>query len=553
MMDRECRRLSPLINTDNTSIITNESSTTEKKVRRCFKPRYSLRRVKNRGAILILIWSYCISSLYFYISYNASRVYSYLVVAMIQISVGFMLPLAGWLADIRFGRYKVICFSMRTMWISSLLLTASLILQSLDLHNLSKVLHIFLVPLALGYGVFQANVIQFGVDQLCDASSSEIKTFITWYSWTLVSSVATVSTACLYIGEEYRLLVHLLVCLKLTLAVSLGILFNNVLIKEPVTQNPFKIVYGVIKYAMKHKSPRLRSAFTYTGEEGLPSRIDFGKSKYGGPFTTEQVEDVKTLFRVVLVFVIGCAFFGMTTEERSIPNNLRNTFIGALSHTPEYVFNNFYSITGLVLVPLYEIVVHPLFHSCLPILQSHVKVFIGFTLRIVRDAIMLALTTYARQHYVHITSSSNATLSCIFYKSYDHLNYLSETLDYRWIIVLEALVAISELLIAIGALEFYCAQVPYSMKGLVAGILYGLLGFFMMFSQGLLLPFTMTSLEWGMGTLSCGFWYLLTLLIYLLIVMAALVIVMRWYKKRKREDVLPNEQIFAERYYSRNV
>ena len=26
----------------------------------------------------------------------------------------------------------------------------------------------------------------------------------------------------------------------------------------------------------------------------------------------------------------------------------------------------------------------------------------------------------------------------------------------------------------------------------------------------------------------------------------------RWYKKRKREDVLPNDHIFAERYYDRN-
>ena len=113
--------------------------------------------------------------------------------------------------------------------------------------------------------------------------------------------------------------------------------------------------------------------------------------------------------------------------------------------------------------------------------------------------------------------------------------------------------AISKLLAIIGALEFYCAQVPYSMKGLVAGIIYALLGFFVMLSQGLLLPFKMTSLEWGTGTLSCGFWYLLTLLIYLLIMMAASVVVMRWYKKRKREDVLPNEQIFAERYYSKYV
>ena len=551
MADRESRNLSPLIDPDNDSSTANESC---KQVRRCFKPRYRLRRVKNRGAILILIWSYCISSLYFYLSYTASRVYSYLVLAMLQISVGFMIPLAGWLADIRFGRYKMIRLSIGTMWISSLLLTASLIiLQSLDLYNLSKVLHLFLLPLALGYGGFQANVIQFGVDQLCDASSMEIKTFVTWYSWTIISSVATVSTACLYISKKYKLLVHLLVCLKLTLAVSLGILFNKVLIKEPVTQNPFKTVYGVIKYALKHKSPRLRSAFTYTGEEDLPSHIDFGKSKYGGPFTTEQVEDVKTLFRVVMVFLVGCTFFGMTTEDRSIHHNLRNIFIHVLSHTPEYVFNNFYLIIGLLLIPLYEVVVHPLFHSCLPILQSHVKFVIAFLLRIVRYAIMLALMTYARQHYTHITPSSNATLSCIFNKSHDSLNFLSETLDYRWLIILEALMAISKLLATIGALEFYCAQVPYSMKGLVAGIFYGLLAFFMMLSQGLLLPFKMTSLEWGTGTLSCGFWYVLTLLIFLLIMMAASVVVMRWYKKRKREDVLPNEQIFAEHYYSKYV
>ncbi len=29
--------------------------------------------------------------------------------------------------------------------------------------------------------------------------------------------------------------------------------------------------------------------------------MDLGKSRYGGPFTTEQVEDVKTMFRIFLV------------------------------------------------------------------------------------------------------------------------------------------------------------------------------------------------------------------------------------------------------------
>ena len=557
MNEKEGRKLGPLTNPDiiSESLITSESRVGEKLGRQCFKPRYHLRRVKNKGAILVLIWSYFVSCLYFYISYNVSRIYSHSVFSMIQTTVGLTIPLTGWLADIRFGRYKVIRFSLWTMWISSMLLTASLvIIHCLDLYNLSKILHAFLVPLALGYGGFQANIIQFGVDQLCDASSSEIKTFITWYSWALISSIATVSTAVLYISEEYKLFVSLLVCLNLTLAVTLGILFNNVLIKEPVTQNPFRTVYGVIKYAIKHKSPRQRSAFTYCEDE-LPSRIDIGKSKYGGPFITEQVEDVKTLFRVALVFLVGCAFFGMTMQQRSIHKNLRNIFITALSHPPQYIFSNFYSITGVFLVPLYEITVYPLFHSCLPTLKSYAKFLVGFALRLVRYATLLALLVYARQRYAHTdhtVSSSNITLLCILYTPHESPNSLSTALDYRWMILLEALLAISDTLIVIGSLEFYCAQVPYSMKGLVAGIIYSFLGFFMILSQVVLLPFTMRSLEWGTGTLSCGFWYLVTLLVYLVIVMTALVVVMRWYKKRKREDVLPNEQIFAERYYSRN-
>jgi hypothetical protein len=61
------------------------------------------------------------------------------------------------------------------------------------------------------------------------------------------------------------------------------------------------MVHKIIAYALKNKRPRQRSAFSYW-EDKIPSRIDLGKMKYGGPFTTEQVEDVKTLFRVLLLF-----------------------------------------------------------------------------------------------------------------------------------------------------------------------------------------------------------------------------------------------------------
>ena len=551
-----CHNLEPLINQGDTSpikIASDHEFSIKEKARECFKPRYQPRRVKNRGAILVLIWSFLASAMYFYTSHLTSRILylSSTVLNAVQIFMGLAIPLAGWLADVRFGRYKVICFCIRIMWISSLLLTTGLVIvQYWEIHKFRTILLIFLIPLGMGFCGFQVNIIQFGVDQLYDASSSEIKTYVIWYSWTYIASISAVGTAVLYIGDKYKILASLLVCLNLTLAMSLGILFNSLLIKEPVTQNPFKTVFGVIKYAIKHKSPRQRSAFTY-GEDELPSRIDFGKNKYGGPFTTEQVEDVKTLFRVLLVALLGCALYGFTIEERSIKTNLRNTFINNISRSPKYVFSNFYSIIAPILIPLYEIIIHPLFNRCLPNLKSYKKTFAGIVIRFARYVILLVLFTYVRHHYERLDDTSplsNVTLPCIFK---GNPWFLVKSLDYRWTVLLEILLAISDSLILVGSLEFYCAQVPYSMKGLVAGILYSFIGIFMMLSQELLLPFTTKSLEWGTGTLSCGFWYILMILIYLVIVMTAVVIVMRWYKKRKREDVLPNEQIFAERYYSR--
>ena len=50
-----------------------------------------------------------------------------------------------------------------------------------------------------------------------------------------------------------------------------------------------------------------RSAFTYW-EEDIPPRIDLGKSKFGGPFTTEELEDTKTFFSILLLLLSMIGF-----------------------------------------------------------------------------------------------------------------------------------------------------------------------------------------------------------------------------------------------------
>ena len=58
------------------------------------------------------------------------------------------------------------------------------------------------------------------------------------------------------------------------------------------------------------------SAFTYLDEE-QPSRLDFGKDeKLGGHFTEEEVEDVKTVLRLVAV-LFSLVYFSFKNKTDS--------------------------------------------------------------------------------------------------------------------------------------------------------------------------------------------------------------------------------------------
>ena len=289
--------------------------TTKERLSICCKPSFRLRRLKNKGAILVLIWSYlCINLPIFYWirSRNSHGVEFYVQV----VTLGVTVSIAGWIADVRFGRYKMMYVSMWITWATLIVLTMSLVLAG-TVDSYTSNIHSYVngvlgIIIAVGYGGFQANVIQFGMDQLHDASTDEIASFILWYVWTYYSSGFVIDFILGCLPKQYRIVWQLVMCIYLSIALSSMLMFNNHwLVKEPVTQNPFKLVYSVVRYAIKHKHPECRSAFTYCEDEP-PSRMDFGKNKYGGPFTTEQVEDVKTFLRLAGVMFLGAVTIGVT-------------------------------------------------------------------------------------------------------------------------------------------------------------------------------------------------------------------------------------------------
>lgn len=78
--------------------------------------------------------------------------------------------------------------------------------------------------------------------------------------------------------------------------------------------NPIKQAICVLNYARKTKYPRRRSALTYFDEEE-PSRPGYGKYKFGGPFSIEKVEDVRTVLHIATHSYAWYAQAGVVTEE----------------------------------------------------------------------------------------------------------------------------------------------------------------------------------------------------------------------------------------------
>ena len=464
---------------------------------------------------------------------------------------GLTLPIAGWLADIYFGRYKVIRWSMWTMWVAFVLATTSAVVEQLvDSYSIAStyVSGVLMVVAAIGLGGFLANIIQFGMDQLQDASTSEITSFISWYIWCAYSShfiIDSVRRGLDCIQYRPQLFGMLVICVQLSAALSLTSLFDHWLVKEPVTENPFKLVFKILKYAIKYKQPRLRSAFTYCEDE-IPSRIDFGKNKYGGPFTTEQVEDVKTFLRMLTVCFAGSILFSIAVAVLVLKHQVSTQLIIG---PDAFTVLEFIKHTWIILIPLHEFVLYPMFNKYLVAISSQTKLVLGVLLHIATIIAVMLIEIVVRHNY--LTSYQNTTtIQCVFHHKTTGAWRLS--LDYRWMAIPDFLYSLSITLLGIGGSEFIAAQSPYSMRGLIVGCGYGMLCLSAAVIVATSIPFTKKLPIWGTGIISCGFWYTLLLLIIEIMAGLMLVVTLKFYKGRKREDVLPNEHIFAERYYAKD-
>ena len=293
-------------------------------------------------------------------------------------------PLLGYIADVCLTRYRTLKSSFIFVIVGCTIgLIFSIIYTTVRLTNILQHNKIQFIGTAVtgivittGVGLFEANALQFGLDQLLEAPTPKLIAFIHWYYWTqnVVQLVAMYLTVgWIVIGSSLKPFLkykaHFIDDTSVFGAVAiLGLAAVGSLIFLHKSKrnlyilraglNPFKNIYKVLKYSWNHKVPEHRSAFTYW-EEDIPRRIDLGKNKYGGPFTNEEVEDTKTFLRILPLLL--CLFgYHLAGDGYSAPDQLQRTSCPSLPVLLLIVLNPLHMSTLVVVVgiPLYRLIIN---------------------------------------------------------------------------------------------------------------------------------------------------------------------------------------------------
>ena len=91
-----------------------------------------------------------------------------------------IIPLAGWLADVRYGNFKVFRFGPVLLFVSAVLTCICLIIEDEGVHPTVAMIAITAAVLVvyLGASACAVTALQLGLDQMPDASSDNIISFI---------------------------------------------------------------------------------------------------------------------------------------------------------------------------------------------------------------------------------------------------------------------------------------------------------------------------------------------------------------------------------------
>ena len=478
--------------------------------------------IKSRSVLLIILWDFSTFAHLRLITSFAATNYAkvdddahHIIFDIGYCLLFFLFPLFGLLADVKVGRYISIITGMHLSFLSWIIAGLAVIINTLSHYNvlfhiISGVAYLLQV---IGYSCIRSNIVQFNIDQAIGASGDELSTIIYWHSLFLTSIRCIVDISeCLI--NQFVIVSYVLSGVAVTIAIVTNFLFKNWLDTTSHIVNPVQLIAKVLNYSRKNKYPMNRSALTYW-ENNYPSRLELGKKKYGGPFTEEQVENVKVVIRLAPLFIciVGLSFARNIEWTIFYKSDEKSTYFAAC-----FVFkDSLHSFVGALLILFYQLIINPCFHKYIPSMLKIIGVGLVFSLfTTIYSVIMLACK-----------------------------NFLFDVTSYKVVIVSEVLYGTATALIIPTSLAFTIAQSPHEMRGLMVGLWYAARGVGYIFNINSKYIFECENDT----TSNCLYYFIVKSVIVLIIVIVFLVLA-KCYKLRVRENEV-NIHLIAEEHYDR--
>ena len=473
------------------------------------------------SAVLVLVWNYLMYSYYILLSRFANGIFDEVAPAtwykygfVIIFFFGyFFFPFLGLLADVWIGRYKAILIGIVLCFISWIMMGIGFIVD--NYFTFKAVLWSFFsfgyIVHFCGYSSFTANIIQYNIDQLVGASADELSSVIYWHilSEPLVLFLFYL-LQCLFYSSKYFIMITFIASgVSVSLVLVSHSFFKHKLENISLIKNPIKLIVRVLCYARKHKYPENRSALTYWEEEA-PSRLDLGKDKYGGPFTEEEVEDVKTVFRMLPSFI------GLV-----VPNLCNDTYWSANKNftlpTCLAVTDSQYYFCSVILMLVYLFFIRVCFYKYIPSMLTRMSV-----------GIFLAFIVTVSNVIIFVIERSHPDISNIV----------------KLLFIPKTILIFSNILLYPVSLEFTVAQSPVHMRGVMVGLWYVTSCGISFFSSAIVkFPFSCES-----QYICTSFYYYITKSVLVLIILIVFVILAKRYKYRVRENEVNIVQIVDDHY-----
>ena len=473
------------------------------------------------SAVLVLVWNYLMYFFYVSLSQFTGRLvdevapatwYKYGLVIIFFFGY-FFFPLFGLLADVWIGRYKAILIGIVLCFISWIIIGIGFIVDNYftskavlwSFFSFTYILYFF------GLSSFSANIIQYNIDQLVGASADELNSVIYWHilSEPLVLFLFYL-LQCLFYSSKYFIMITFIASgVSVSLVLVSHSFFKHKLENISLIKNPIKLIVRVLCYARKHKYPENRSALTYWEEEA-PSRLDLGKDKYGGPFTEEEVEDVKTVFRMLPLFIgfiainLSNDLYWSAVESFTLPTCLAVT-------------GTYYFFCSVILMLVYLFFIRVCFYKYIPsmLTRMSVGIFLAFIVTVSKVIII------------------------VIERSHPDINNIGKLL-----FIPQTIQVLSYVLLYPVSLEFTVAQSPVHMRGVMVGLWYAASwGLGHLINIILHFPFDCES-----QYICTSYYYYITESVLVLIILIVFVILAKCYKYRVRENEVNIVQIVDDHY-----